>query len=248
MIPVYQNSALDELNRAKRRVIKTLTKAYSNTEDVVIDGGIDKTMEASSDYKQLEKKIMVFISLALEAKADIENEEDQNANVNGGPAQNDDDGEDDDDFHDPRNDDDDDVENELRRKLSKRKRADGHDDGEDPVAKRMKPSTTENRDANRMRSPDERRRSRTTRRVISPRRFRNLNFGDDHWYDPRRPFTTVPSPSPIHHEIYGNDNDGTFSARNPARNRKKKALPEVYGRETENPFKKPRIVPRRAPA
>jgi hypothetical protein len=76
MIPVYQNSALDELNRAKRRVIKTLTKAYSNTEDVVIDGGIDKTMEASSDYKQLEKKIMVFISLALEAKADIENEED----------------------------------------------------------------------------------------------------------------------------------------------------------------------------
>jgi hypothetical protein len=258
MIPVYQNSALDELNRAKRRVIKTLTKAYSNSEDVVIDGGTDKTMEASLDYKQLEKKLMVFISLALEAKADIEDEEDQNSNGHHPPASfdpgnNDDDDDDDDDFHDPRggeDDDDDNAENYLRRKLSKRKRADNHDDGEQPVSKRMKPSTTEDRDANRMRSPDERRRPRTTTRVfVSPRRARNRNFGDDHWYDPSRPFTTVPSPSPIHHEIYRGNNDGQFSAPNPSRNhRKKKALPEVYGRETENPFKKPRIVPRRAPA
>jgi hypothetical protein len=73
MIPAYQNSALDGDNRAKRRVIKALDRAYANTEDVIVSGA-DMSEDAGSGFKALEKKLLLFISLTLEAQADIEQE------------------------------------------------------------------------------------------------------------------------------------------------------------------------------
>ena len=73
MIPKYQSSALDGENRAKRRVIKALDRAYANTEDVIISGA-DMSEDATSGFKALEKKLLLFISLTLEAQADIEQE------------------------------------------------------------------------------------------------------------------------------------------------------------------------------
>ena len=73
MIPAYQNSALDGDNRAKRRVIKALDRAYANTEEVIVSGA-DMSEDAGSGFKALEKKLLLFISLTLEAQADIEQE------------------------------------------------------------------------------------------------------------------------------------------------------------------------------
>ena len=79
MIPRYQNASLDGDNRAKRRVIKALDRAYANTEDVIISGA-DMSEDAGSGFKTLEKKLMLFISLTLEAQADIEQEGEQAEN------------------------------------------------------------------------------------------------------------------------------------------------------------------------
>ena len=73
MIPKYQDVTLDGDNRAKRRVIKALDRQYANTEDVIISGA-DMSEDASSGFKALEKKLLLFISLTLEAQADIEQE------------------------------------------------------------------------------------------------------------------------------------------------------------------------------
>lgn len=81
MIPAYQNAALDDDNRTRRRVIKTLDKAYTNTEDVIVSG-VDLSEDAGSGFKALEKKLLLFISLTLEAQADIEQEEGRDSVTN----------------------------------------------------------------------------------------------------------------------------------------------------------------------
>jgi hypothetical protein len=75
MIPRYQDSALDGDNRAKRRVVTALNKKFANTENVIISGA-DMSEDASSGFKFLEKKLLLLISLTLEAQADIEQEGD----------------------------------------------------------------------------------------------------------------------------------------------------------------------------
>ena len=64
MFPKYQNTALDGENRAKKRVIKSLAKAYLN-ENVSLDVGSSDT--AVQIYDKLENKLNFFKALISEA-------------------------------------------------------------------------------------------------------------------------------------------------------------------------------------
>ena len=75
MFPSYHNYTLNEMNRVKRRVIKAFSKKYSDTEQMLIEGD-DLTVVATGNFITLEKKMLLLISLLLEAKGDIEQEND----------------------------------------------------------------------------------------------------------------------------------------------------------------------------
>ena len=97
MFPSYQNYTLNEMDRVKKRVIKAFSKKYSDTEQMLIEGD-DLTIVASGNFITLEKKMLLLISLILEAKGDIEQENDpiQLNNIFRNQGESDDDDDDDD--------------------------------------------------------------------------------------------------------------------------------------------------------
>ena len=87
MLPRYQNWSLGGDVRAQRRVVKFLEKQFGDEEQMVMFGTDDYSAEASIQHNTLEKKLLLFIALCLEAQADIEQEADRpNDNGGGGGA------------------------------------------------------------------------------------------------------------------------------------------------------------------
>ena len=87
MLPRYQNWSLGGDVRAQRRVVKFLEKQFGDEEQMVMFGTDDYSADASIQYNTLEKKLLLFIALCLEAQADIEQEADRpNDNGGGGGA------------------------------------------------------------------------------------------------------------------------------------------------------------------
>jgi hypothetical protein len=76
MIPRYQNWSLAGDVRAQRRVVNFLAKQYGDEEQTVMSGTDDYSADASIQYNTLEKKLLLFIALCMEAEADIEQEAD----------------------------------------------------------------------------------------------------------------------------------------------------------------------------
>ena len=114
MIPRYQNWSLAGDARTQRRVVSFLAKQYGDEEQTVMSGTDDYSADASIQYNTLEKKLLLFIALCMEAEADIEQEADNEPFQPENPLPMDDDDEsqqpiDEEDFNYWKDDDDDDA-------------------------------------------------------------------------------------------------------------------------------------------
>ena len=63
MFPKYQNDVLDEDNKAKKRVIRYLSKSYKNIPSSIAGNGV----EVEYLYEMLDQNLTKFITLASES-------------------------------------------------------------------------------------------------------------------------------------------------------------------------------------